>query len=193
MIQKLIPIIVIVIASLAGGGGGYFFKMQSAASGAPTGGEHASADGDHGAKPDGDNGDDHGDADADDHGKKKKKKKKKGGHGDEPTSSTIYMKFSRQFVVPVVKQGRPKSMLILDVNIAIDSSFGESVYTYEPRLRDAMLAELLNLASQDMLPALLEDGDKMAATKQALLETAKTIIGDAAQDILILDIGMQSY
>jgi len=40
---------------------------------------------------------------------------------------------------------------------------------------------------------LLEDVEKMEATKAALLETSREIIGDAALSILILDVGIQSY
>ncbi|WP_411819874.1 hypothetical protein ABFZ85_14525 [Hyphococcus formosus] len=180
--QKLLPIIVILVAAIAGGGGGYFFKMQSASKTSnDSSAEQIASDGDvsHGKKNDADHG----------------KKKKKGGHGDseEGKSSTTFMKFGRQFVVPVIKHGQPKSMVILDINIEIDSSMDEAVYTFEPRLRDALLSKLLELAADDMLPQILENGEKMEATKQALLETSRTIIGDSARSVLILDIGMQNY
>ncbi|WP_411815928.1 hypothetical protein [Hyphococcus sp. DH-69] len=181
--QKLLPIIVILVAAIAGGGGGYFFKMQSASKTSnDSSAEQIASDGDvsHGNK---------------DNAGHAKKKKKKGGHGDseEGKSSTTFMKFGRQFVVPVIKHGQPKSMVILDINIEIDSSMDEAVYTFEPRLRDALLSKLLELAADDMLPQILENGEKMEATKQALLETSRTIIGDSARSVLILDIGMQNY
>lgn len=173
MIKKLLPVIVILAAGIIGGGGGYFAKTQTAkAASAPAGEEHAEA--------------------ADNHGKKKKKKK--GGHGaEEDVGATSYMRFGRQFVVPVVEHGKPKTMVILDINIEVDNTLNESVYTLEPRLRDALLARMLELAAQGMLPQMLEEADKMDATKAALLETSRTIIGDAALNILILDIGIQSY
>lgn len=173
MIKKLLPVIVILAAGIIGGGGGYFAKTQTAkAASAPAGEDHAEA--------------------ADDHGKKKKKKK--GGHGaEEDVGATSYMRFGRQFVVPVVERGKPKTMVILDINIEVDNTLNESVYTLEPRLRDALLARMLELAAQGMLPQMLEEAEKMDATKAALLETSRTIIGDAALNILILDIGIQSY
>ena len=103
------------------------------------------------------------------------------------------MKFSRQFVVPVVREGTPRSMVILDINIEIDNSLDESVYTLEPRLRDALLSRLLILASAGTLPQMLEDDEKMEAMKAALLETSRSIIGSAAVNVLILDIGIHSY
>ena len=173
MIKKLLPVIVILAAGIIGGSGGYFAKTQTAkAASAPAGEDYAEA--------------------ADDHGKKKKKKK--GGHGaEEDVGATSYMRFGRQFVVPVVERGKPKTMVILDINIEVDNTLNESVYTLEPRLRDALLARMLELAAQGMLPQMLEEAEKMDATKAALLETSRTIIGDAALNILILDIGIQSY
>lgn len=170
MLAKLLPVIVIVIGAAVGGGGGYFAKSMTASAPADKS----------------DSGDEHGDKD-------KKAKKKKGGHGEETAGSTSFMKFSRQFVVPVVRQGRPKSMVILDINLEVDNSLNESVYVLEPRLRDAILSKLLVLASQGMLPQMLEDHEKMEMTKAALLETSQEIIGDAALSVLILDLGIQSY
>ncbi|MFC2952227.1 flagellar basal body-associated FliL family protein [Marinicaulis aureus] len=171
MLQKLLPVIVIVIAGLVGGGGGFFAKSMMSGGGGDKEAAH--------------------EEDADGHGKEKKKKG--GGHGEEDTGSTSYMKFSRQFVVPVVRRGKPKSMVILDINIEVDNSQGESVYSLEPRLRDAILTRLLALAGEDMLPQMLEDVDKMELMKAALLETSREIMGDAALNILILDLGIQNY
>jgi hypothetical protein len=170
VIKKILPVIVILVAAIVGGGGGYFAKSQT--------GKAA-------------NNENHGEADS---GHGKKEKKKKGGHGaEEEVGATSFMKFSRQFVVPVVERGKPKSMVILDINLEVDNTLNESVYTLEPRLRDAFLSRLLALSNQGMLPQLLEDVDKLEATKAALLETSREIIGDAALSILILDIGIQSY
>jgi hypothetical protein len=185
--QKFLPIIVLLIAAIAGGGGGFFAKTLAV--------KPASADAEDGADSDGEAAaDGHGAAVADAVHGEDKKKKKKGGHGEEKNASaTTFMKFGRQFVVPVVREGRPKSMVILDINIEIDTSLEESIYTLEPRLRDALLTRLLILAGAGTLPQMLEDDAKMEATKAALLETSRSIIGDAAKNILILDIGIQSY
>ncbi|PQA87416.1 flagellar basal body-associated FliL family protein [Hyphococcus luteus] len=176
MLQKLLPVILIAVAGVAGGGGGYFAKTMMSGK--------TSASGEDGA---------HGEAD-DGHGEKKAKKGGHGGgHGEEDATSTTYMKFSRQFVVPVVHNGRPKSMVILDINIEVDSSESEGVYALEPRLRDAFLARLMALSGEGMLPQMLEDMDKLEYTKMALLEESRKIMGDAALDVLILDLGIQNY
>jgi len=170
VLQKLLPVIIIAVAGVAGGGGGYFAKTMMSPKATTTDGE----DGAHGEAADGHD--------------------KKGGHGgEENTSSSTYMKFGRQFVVPIVKNGQPKSMVILDINIEVDSSYSEGVYAFEPRLRDAFLARLMALSSEGMLPQMLEDMDKLEYTKATLLEESRKIMGDAALDVLVLDIGFQNY
>ncbi len=169
MLQKLLPVIVIIVAGAVGGGGGFFAKSMM--SGGDKEAAHEEGEDRHG----------------------KEKKKKSGGHGEEEAGSTSYMKFSRQFVVPVVRRGKPKSMVILDINIMVDNSLNEGAYSLEPRLRDAILTRLLGLAGEDMLPQMLEDVEKMQYMKAALLETSREIMGDAALDVLILDLGIQSY
>ncbi len=173
MLQKLLPVIIIVVAGLVGGGGGFFAKSMMAKGGGDNEAAHAEAEDGHG---------------------KEKKKKKGGGHGaEEDVGGVTYMKFSRQFVIPVMRRGKPKSMVILDINIEVDNSLNESAYSLEPRLRDALLTRLLALAGEDMLPQMLEDVEKMEYMKAALLETSREIMGDAALNVLILDLGIQSY
>ncbi|MEZ5892647.1 MAG: flagellar basal body-associated FliL family protein [Parvularculaceae bacterium] len=176
MIKKLLPVIVIAVAAIAGGGGGFLAKSMLSKGAKPE--AHADAEG-------GETDDGHG----------KKAKKKKGGHGGEAedVGSTTYMKFSRQFVVPVIEKGRPKAMVILDLNIEVDNSLNESAYSLEPRLRDALLSRLIALAGEGMLPQMLEDAEKMDAMKAALLETSRSVMGDAAKNVLVLDLGMQNY
>ena len=175
MLQKLLPVIIIAVAGAAGGGGGYFAKSMM--SGKASAGAEASG---HGGVEDG-------------HGKKEKKGGHGGGHGEEDASRVTYMKFSRQFVVPVVHNGRPKSMVILDINIEVDGANDEGIYALEPRLRDAFLTRLMALSGEGMMPEMLEDVDKLEYTKAALLEESRKIMGDAALNVLILDLGIQNY
>jgi hypothetical protein len=96
-------------------------------------------------------------------------------------------------VVPVVENGKPKSMMIMDINIEVNSEQGETVYAYEPRLRDAILAHLIVKAGEGDLPLMLEDSAMMDEVKAEILTISKTIIGDGALQVLIQDIGMQNY
>ena len=180
--SKLLPILIIVVAALVGGGGGFFLKMQSAPS-AEASDEH---DGEHVADASEDGDDSHGSS-------KDKKKKSKGGHGESSDKAPTYVKFTRQFVVPVIEDGQPKMLMVFDINIEVDSSFSGSAYSLEPRLRDAILAQLFVFANSGVLLRVTESTEAMATVKAALLETVRKIMGDGAQEILLLDIGVQQY
>ncbi len=170
--KKLLPILIILIAGVLGGGGGYFLKQAGSSSisdEAPVS-----------------------EAENDSHAKKEKKKEK-ASHGKTESADAAYMKFGRQFVVPIVRGGKPQMMMILDINIEIDESDKESIYSSEPKLRDALLAELIKLSSDGVLASIVESPEAMAEAKSALLERARAISGSGAKDILILDIGVQEY
>ncbi len=175
--KKLLPIIIVVIAGVLGSGGGFFLKQTtSAGASEETAGE--ALDEDHGKK---------------DKKKKKKKKDKNNDHGAPAAADAAYLKFGRQFVVPVVKSGAPQVMMILEISIEVDPSTAGDVYTFEPKLRDAFLAELMRLGSADILTNIIEKPEAMTNTKSSLLNTARTILGDGAKDVLILGIGIQEY
>jgi len=176
---KLLPLIILLVAAVAGGGGGYFLKMSQAP--AVTEEDEEAHDDEHGDKKD----------------KKSKKDKKKGGHkkdGEGSSSGYInYLKFSRQFVIPILKDGTPELLMVLDIKVEMDSSFSDNAYSAEPRLRDAMLKELFYFASNGTLSRVTEDSGAMEEVKEGLLETIRSIIGDSPQQVLFTDIGLQYY
>jgi flagellar protein FliL len=175
--KKLLPILIIVIAGALGGGGGFFLK-QTTSAGAPE--ETASQTADEGHEKEDKKG-------------KKKKKGKKSEHGAAADADAAYLKFGRQFVVPVVKGGAPQVMMILEISIEIDPSQAGDVYAFEPKLRDAFLAELMRLGSADILANIIEKPEAMVMAKSSLLNTARAILGDGAKDVLFLGIGIQEY
>ena len=172
--KKFLPILIPAVAGIVGGGGGFLIKSMGSS------GEAAEY------------------ADADEYSDKKDKKKKSGdkkgkGGADELKPAGTYLKFKRQFVIPVMENGRPELLMIFDINIELESGFAENAYAYEPRLRDAMLAQLFIFANRGELTAITEDGEALDNIKSTLLETARKIMGDSAQDILLIDIGVQEY
>jgi flagellar protein FliL len=179
--KKLLPIIIIVIAGALGGGGGFFLKQTTSASATE---EAAGEAADEGHEKEAKN---------EKEDKKGKKKDKKSEHGAAADTDAAYLKFGRQFVVPVVKGGAPQVMMILEISIEIDPSAAGDVYAFEPKLRDAFLAELMRLGSVDILANIIEKPEAMVKAKSSLLNTARTILGDGAKDILILGIGIQEY
>ena len=92
-----------------------------------------------------------------------------------------------------MKDGKPEMLMIFDINIEVDSSFSENSYSYEPRLRDAILSQLFIFANDGKLTQITQDTEALASVKATLLETARKIMGDSAREILLIDIGVQEY
>lgn len=132
--------------------------------------------------------------------KKKKKKKKsehgesKGGHGggeaSENNGSSI-MKFSRQFIVPVIRQNGVGSLVALDINLELSESADENVYLREPKLRDAILSALLKLSNEGAFNDQLLQPENMEDIRAGLYASAQSILGDDVSGVLILNIARQ--
>lgn len=116
-----------------------------------------------------------------------------GGHGDAAAddSGSGFMKFSRQFVVPVIEPSGVRSLVVMDINIEVPPGMAEIIYTKEPKLRDSMLAALLSLSNKGAFDQnLLEEGN-LESIRAELLGAARSVIGGDAQKVLILNITRQ--
>ncbi|NOX93995.1 MAG: flagellar basal body-associated FliL family protein [Alphaproteobacteria bacterium] len=134
--------------------------------------------------------------------KKKKKKKKKSGSGHEKPKSghdgggsasdgSSYMKFSRQFIVPVIRHNGVGSLVALDINLELSASADENVYLQEPKLRDAMLSALLRLSNEGAFNAKLLQPENMEEIRDSLFTSAQSILGEDVTGVLILNMARQ--
>ena len=169
--KKLLPILLAVIAIVVGAAGGFFLRASSAPA-APEAGHEPKKDGHETPKA------------KDAHGAKGEAHDKKG-------DAAVYMKFSRQFVTPIVAEGRPTAMMILDVNIEIDPSLADTIYAEEPRLRDGVLKALLRQSGAGRLGSIFADPAVLEETRREILEELRAIVGDGAKSVLIMDVGYQ--
>ncbi len=195
MIGKILFPVMLIGVVILGGFGADFIRGKS------SGGEDAHASevtkkgkdshgksvkSDHGKKDDG-------------HGKKtKKKKKKKGGHGaddgdeDGASSAAIsYLKFKRQFVVPVVKGGKIESLVLLNLNLEIDADSPENIHIFEPKLRDALMRELMALSHNGLFTGDLTNTETYDHIRDSLLSATKHVLESGVKNVLILDLSRQ--
>ena len=187
---KILPILIIVLGIGIGGGVGFFLKPEAASE---VSDEHA--DDTHGEEKSNDHGaakDDHGAA-KDSHGAKPEKKKKEssGGHGGghgEKSSTTEYLEFRRQFVIPVIRQNGVKSLMVLDLTIELKPGSASNAYSYEPKLRAAFLETLFRLSHTGLFSSELTDPRVRDTLQAELRDTAQTILGDTAVDVLVLGV-----
>lgn len=140
----------------------------------------------------------------DGHGKKEKKKGKKkdkkggkshgkkDGHGSgEEDAAYGFLKFSRQFIVPVVQADHVQSLVILDINLEVDPSATERAYSQEPKVRDALLRALFTLSNEGAFSGGFVDEENMEKVRTSLLTAAHGIIGDDVTEVLILNVARQ--
>lgn len=122
------------------------------------------------------------------------KKSEKSGHGDAgegADSAYGYLKFSRQFVVPVVGASGVRSLVVMDINIEMPSAATEQAYLREPKLRDSLLGALLGLSNKGAFNEKILDQSNLDVIREDLLKAARAIIGEDAQNVLILSIARQ--
>lgn len=178
MIRLLLPVILLLIGL---GGGVVAGKMMSG------GGEETAAD-DHG-QDDGHGGNDgHGAEEEDDgHGSSA------GGHGEEPdpNSPYEYVRLNNQFVVPLIRHGSVRSLVVITLTIEVESGENELVYDREPRLRDALLRVMFSHANVGGFDDSFTSVEAMAPLREGLREAARQVLGEVAHDVLIMDIVRQ--
>lgn len=182
----MMKIIVIVLQVLAVAGGAFLGLSLKGGSEAPA---HESDDGYDGGKKKSDKGKDK--KKDGKKGKDKKGKDKDKKDGDGYGSGSSYMKFSRQFIVPVIKRDDVDALLILEINLELDSSTAENAYTKEPKVRDALLAALLQLSNEGAFAAKLLDEENLEIVRDKLYYAAKNVLGDAVVGVLILNVARQ--
>ncbi len=114
--KNIISALVAVIFIVGGGIGGHILKGGGGAPASDDGGDKAKKP--KGAKPG-----------------------KKSGHGkdtdaDSYGSDVAYFKFTREFVVPVMRDGRVESLIILNINLETDAKLSQKLFSMEPKLRE---------------------------------------------------------
>lgn len=120
----------------------------------------------------------------------KGEKKKGGDYGD--SGEYGFIKFGRQFIVPVVKPDGVNALVVLDINLEVPTDVTETVYAREPKVRDALLSTLLRLSSEGAFNARFTNAENMDQIRGELLEAARAVLGDDVHEVLILSIARQN-
>jgi hypothetical protein len=102
-----------------------------------------------------------------------------------------YVKLSNQFVIPVVEDGKVISMVILSLSLEVIPGVSESVYSKEPKLRDAFLQVLFDHANAGGFRGSFTDSANLILLREALRESATSILDKDVKDVLINEIMRQ--
>lgn len=109
----------------------------------------------------------------------------------DPKDLPDYVKLNNQFVVPIVEDGRVVSMVIMSLSLEVERGMTDSVYAREPKLRDALLQVMFDHANAGGFRGSFTDAANLVLLRKALLEMARTTLGDIVSDVLIVDIARQ--
>ena len=98
---------------------------------------------------------------------------------------------SNQFIVPVMQNGKVAAMVILSLSLAVTTGTSPEVYNAEPKLRDVFLQVMFDHANSGGFSGSYTDGSNLVLLRSALLEAAKSVLGEKVSDVLITDIVRQ--
>lgn len=109
----------------------------------------------------------------------------------QPGGATEFVRLNNQFVVPIVRGGAVRSLVVLSLTIEVDTGQNSAVFDREPRLRDSFLRVLFAHANAGGFDGSFTDATAMDPLREALNETARIVLGRVVHDVLIVDITRQ--
>lgn len=186
--KHIVTALIAIACIVAGGVGGHFLRSMPAAE------AHTGEVGETG----------HGKDKADAHAKLEKAEKKES-HGKEAkgkdshgkgaaaagSSQTIYYKFSREFVVPVIRDNRVSSLVILHLSLEADSSISQKLFEMEPKLRDSIMTTLITISNDGQTFESITDVESYESIRSMILMNLKTVVSSGIHNVLIMDMARQ--
>ena len=107
------------------------------------------------------------------------------------SGDTSYMKFKRQFVIPIMDRDKIQSLVIMNINLELDKDAPQSAYTLEPKLRDAIMRELLALSHTGAFSDDLTSTETYNKLRNSLLTASQAVMKKGVKNVLILDLMRQ--
>ncbi|MGJ8560755.1 MAG: hypothetical protein ACSHX3_11005 [Litorimonas sp.] len=129
---------------------------------------------------------------ADSHGKSDKKTSGHGHKGgDTYGGETDFIKFNRQFVVPVLKDNAVDALVLINLALEVPANKRDEMFRLEPRFRDGFIRELLQLSDDGYFDQELTSSDTYEILRETLSRAANDISDGGVNKILILDLSRQ--
>ena len=105
--------------------------------------------------------------------------------------ATEYVRLNNQFVVPIVRNGSVRSLVVMSLTLEVDLGQNGRVFNQEPRLRDAFLQVMFAHANAGGFDGSFTEARAMDPLREALGEAARRVLGTGTHDVLIVDITRQ--
>jgi hypothetical protein len=103
-----------------------------------------------------------------------------------------FVKFSNQFVVPVMSANEVEAMVILTLSLEVELGTQQEIYNLEPKIRDAFLRVLFDHANSGGFNGNFLNSIGLDTLRVALRETARKTAGAIVYDVLIVDLVRQT-
>ncbi|MEM7637649.1 MAG: flagellar basal body-associated FliL family protein [Pseudomonadota bacterium] len=107
------------------------------------------------------------------------------------SGDSAYYKFSREFVVPIMRGGQVKSLVILHISLETDDSTAEALFSEEPKLRDNIMTTLIELSNDGRTLVDVTDVNNYETIRALILMNLKDAIDDGIKNVLIVDVAKQ--
>ncbi len=102
-----------------------------------------------------------------------------------------YVKLNNQFVIPVVGKEKVESLVVMSLSIEVEPGYTETIYSREPKLRDAFLQVMFDHANMGGFQGEFTNSNTMDVLRASLLDVARSVIGEAVSNVLITEIVRQ--
>lgn len=102
-----------------------------------------------------------------------------------------YVAMKNQFVVPVIQNELVRSLVVLSLSLETTPENTESLFSQEPKLRDAFLSTLFDHSHIGGFDGAFTESGRMDILRTALLETAQSVAGRSISNVLITEIARQ--
>lgn len=108
------------------------------------------------------------------------------------SSDSMYFKFSREFVVPIMRQGDVESLVIINMSIEADPGVSDMLFRMEPKLRDNIMTTLIELSHETDSLQNFANVQNYETLRSAVLYGLQELVPEGIRNILIVDIGRQN-
>jgi len=190
--KSIITVIITIVCIVAGGFGGNLLRTMTSGSSEPEVGAAEVA-----GAAEGEKGEDDTAEKKDEHAKKPDKKDGKhgkdgkDGHDGDAAPAVIYYKFTREFVVPIIRDGRVSSLVILNLNLEADASIERELFDMEPKLRDNIMTTLITLSNDGTTFESMTSVKNYESIRSLVLQNLGSVVKDGITNVLIVDLAKQ--
>lgn len=106
-------------------------------------------------------------------------------------SALSFHRFSREFIVPLIDNGRVSSLVILNINLEVDAAVSQTLFSMEPALRDNIMTTLITLSNDGRTFESISSIENYESMRAMILMNLKKTVPNGINNVLILDMARQ--